>query len=93
MALLNNSFHFIAPEFRQLTAMTAEWAYFFQFCARCLPATTVRNGSFPPRPVPHIFEETSAMPHRRNPSPVIRCMGVAPPSYRWKWKGRKERPG
>jgi hypothetical protein len=57
MALLNNSFHFIAPEFRQLTAMTAEWAYFFQFCARCLPATTVRNGSFPPRPVLHTFED------------------------------------
>jgi hypothetical protein len=55
MALLNNSFHFIAPEIRQLTAMTAEWAYFFQFSARCLPATTVRNGSFPPWLVPHTF--------------------------------------
>jgi hypothetical protein len=57
MALLNNSFHFIAPEIRQLTAMTAEWAYFFQFSARCLPATTVRNGSFPPWLVPHTFED------------------------------------
>jgi hypothetical protein len=51
----SQQFSLIAPEFRQLTAMTTEWAYFFQFSARCLPATTVRNGSFPPRLVPHIF--------------------------------------